>query len=105
MLFALALVLRRPAAGAWVAIPVLAVWGVVMIAIWAYLLGLSGLAEGSYSIVEVVLTIVIAACSSWGIRKGLHAGRQLPLLGRTIAGLGGFGLQAAFLAASFRLVA
>ena len=61
VLFALALVLRRPAAGAWVAIPVLAVWGVVMIAIWAYLRGLSGLAEGSCSIVEVVLTIVIAA--------------------------------------------
>ena len=28
VLFALALVLRRPAAGAWVAIPVLAVWGI-----------------------------------------------------------------------------
>ena len=102
VVLAAGLILWRPATGAWFAIPLFVVWGAVMLAIWAYLTGLANITEGSFSFVEIVLTIVIAACSAWGIRKGLHAGRALPLIARVTAGLCGFGLQAAFLAVSLQ---
>ena len=57
------LVLRRPAAAAWAAIPIFSVWCVVVTAIWLYLIGLSDIAEGSYQVLEVGLTLAIAVCS------------------------------------------
>ena len=72
-----------------------------MLAMWAYLLGLWDIAEGSYSVVEIGLTIVIAACSAYGIRKSMHVGRG-PLTVRAASGLCGFVLQAAFLAVSLQ---
>ena len=102
VVLAVGLILWRPSAGAWFAIPIFAAWGVVMLAIWAYLLGLWDIAEGSYSVVEIGLTIVIAASSAFGIRKSMHAGRGLPLIARAASGLCGFVLQAAFLAVSLQ---
>ena len=102
VVLALAVVLRRPAMGAWAAIAVFTVWIVVMAAIWLYLLGLSYVAEGSYSAFEVALTIVIAACSAWGVHKAVLAGSATPLLARTAAILTGLAIQSAFLAVSFR---
>ena len=101
-IFALGLTLRRPATGAWVAIPIFVVWCAVIAAIWLYLLGLSDIVEGSYSALEVVLTIVIAVCSALGVAMSMRAGRTLPLTGRTTAFLGGLALQAASLILSFR---
>ncbi len=104
-IFALGLTLRRPATGAWVAIPIFAVWCAVVVAIWLHLLGLSDIADGSYSGLEVVLTVVIAVCSVLGIAKSMREGRTLSLTGRTIAFLGGLALQAASLILSFRFFA
>ena len=104
-IFALGLTLRRPATGAWVAIPIFVVWCAVIAAIWLYLLGLSDIVEGSYSALEVVLTVVIAVCSALGIAKSMREGRTLPLTGRAIAFLGGLALQAASLILSLRLFA
>ena len=103
--FAIGFTLRRPAIGAWVAIPIFAVWCAVVIAIWLYLLGLSDIADGSYSALEVVLTGIIAVCSALGIAKSMRAGRTLPLSGRTTAFLGGLALQVASLIVSFRFFA
>ena len=103
--FAIGLALRRPATGAWVAIPIFAVWCAVVVAIWLHLLGLSDIVEGSYSALEVVLTVVIAVCSALGVAMSMRAGRTLPLTGRTTAFLGGLALQAASLILSFRFFA
>lgn len=102
VLLTLGFVLRLPTVGVWMAIPVLAIWGMVMLAIWAYLLGLSDITSGSFSAVEVVLTIVIAACSAWGVREGVRAGRRLPLSGRLISMAVGGALQIAFLVLSLQ---
>ena len=53
LILALGLALRRPATGAWIAIPIFAVWGAVVTAIWLHLLGLSDIAEGSYSVLKL----------------------------------------------------
>ena len=90
IVLALLVVLRWPPAGAYVAIGVLGLWAFVMALIWLYLLGLSDVAEGTYSAGEVVLTVVIAACSAWGIRIALrteHAATPLRRLTLALSGL------------------
>ncbi|MDE2835972.1 MAG: hypothetical protein OXL97_00470 [Chloroflexota bacterium] len=105
VLLALGLVLQRPAVGAYVAIGVFTLWTFVMVLVWLYLLGLSDIADGSYTAGEVVLTIVIAACPAWGIRKALGEEHTALPFGRLRLALFGFALQTAVLLASFRLVA
>ena len=101
MVVAVDFVLRRPGLGAWFALPVLAVWFAVMAAIWAYLLGLSDIASGTYSNLEVILTIVIAVFSALGIWKCLREGRSALMRGRLAMAFGGMVLQAMFMAFSF----
>ena len=100
VLFSLALVVGRPLYGAWVAIPVLAVWLAVMVAIWLYLAGVSDIAAGTYSVAEGALTIAIAALSASGMISGVLAGRNLPAGGRFAAGFGGLALQVGVLVLS-----
>ena len=101
MVVAVDFVLRRPGLGAWFAVPVLAVWVVVMAAIWAYLLGLSDIASGTYSHLEVILTVVIALFAALGIWKCLREGRSVLIRGRLAMVFGGLVLQAIFMAFSF----
>lgn len=97
------LVLRWSAAGAWAAVGVFLVWLAAMAAIWAYLLGLSDIASGTYTNFEVFLTIVIAGCSAHGAQRGAQAGRGLALWETAVALAGGLGAQAAALALSIEL--
>ena len=86
------------------AIGVFALWALIMALIWLYILGLSDVAEGSYSAGEVVLTVIIAACSAWGTGKALRTEyAELPFRRLTLA-LFGLALQAVVLAANFELV-
>ena len=105
LLLALGLLTKRPATGAWFAVPVLSVWLAVMAAIWLYLAGLSEIADGTYSTAEVALTFIIAACSVWAIPMCLRLGRPLPIYGRFTAALGGLALQVGTLAMSLRYFA
>ena len=104
IVLALLVVLRWPPAGAYVAIGVLGLWAFVMALIWLYLLGLSDVAEGTYSAGEVVLTVVIAACSAWGIRMALRTEHAATPLRRLTLALSGLALQTGVLAASFEVV-
>ena len=99
-LFALWLVLRKPAVGAYAATPIFAFWVMIMALIWLYLLGLSGIASGSYSAIEIILTVVIAACSLLGITRSLRIGRPLS---RSIAvtAIPFLAMQIVFMVASF----
>lgn len=103
LLLAFGIIPRWPAVGAWAAAGVLAVWFVIMAVVWAYLLGLSDIASGSYTNVEVFLTIVIAGCSAHGVQKGVQSAWRVPLPAKAAGLAGGLAVQAAFLAASLEL--
>ena len=79
------LVLGRNPSASYAAVGLCAFWAVIMGLIWLYLLGLSGVASGTYSAVEIALTVVIAVFSVLGILRGTRVGKQVP--STTIAAL------------------
>ena len=102
-LIALGILLRQPAIGTYAAVPIYAFWILVMVFIWLYLLGLLTVVEGSYTPVEIALTIAIASCSAWGLRQSLNIERPLSLLRPAATAVLFLALQVAFMAASFEL--
>jgi hypothetical protein len=74
---ALALVMRGSGAGASAAAPLFAFWVLVMGAIWLFLLGVARIFSGTFTPVEVGLTIVIGVGSMLGLattwRRGTAA--------------------------------
>lgn len=74
---ALAFAVRRPAVGAYAAIPIFAFWTLVCILIWLFLLGVSRIARGTYTTAEIVLTLVMVGASVVGGAKSLAVGRPL----------------------------
>lgn len=105
LLLVFALIPRWPAAGAWAAAGALAMWFAAMALVWAYLLGLSDIASGTYTNFEVLLTIIIAGCSAHGVQKAVQGTRGLALPAKALALAGGLAVQAAFVAASIELFA
>lgn len=71
------LVLGRNPSASYAAVGLCAFWAVIMGLIWLYLLGLSGVVSGTYSAVEIALTVVIAVFSVLGILKGTRADKQI----------------------------
>ncbi|MYC36229.1 MAG: hypothetical protein F4X66_04875 [Chloroflexi bacterium] len=71
------LVLGRNTSASYAAVGLCAFWAVIMGLIWLYLLGLSGVVSGTYSAVEIALTVVIAVFSVLGILKGTRADKQI----------------------------
>lgn len=82
---ALALVLRRPAWGSYAAMPVFGFWVVIVALIWLYLLGISTIASGRYTVTEIALTVIIAALSMVGVAMSRRLGRGLAPAGRASA--------------------
>jgi hypothetical protein len=97
------LIPRWPSLGAWAAAGALGVWFALMALIWAYLLGLSDFASGTYTNFEVFLTIVVAGCSAHAVQKAAQGARGLPLWKKALAVAGGLAVQGAFLTASMAL--
>jgi hypothetical protein len=60
---------RRSVLTRWAALPPLVFWLVLMIVLWMHLLGLVGWITGSFSPIEIVLTVVVAAAALVGIRQ------------------------------------
>ena len=83
--FVLLILRGRPAWEAWAAVPIFIFWVGIVILIWLFLLGLSRIANGHYTALEIVLTFVMAACSSAGVVRSLARGRSLPVSGRVVA--------------------
>lgn len=71
------LVLGRNPSASYAAVGLCAFWAVLMGLIWLYLVGLSGVASGTYSAVEIALTVVIAVFSVLGILRGTRADKQI----------------------------
>ena len=82
VLLALALVSRRPAIGAYAALPIFVFWLLIVMLIWLFLAGLSTIANGRYTAAEVISTVVMALCCGYGVRRAIPAGRPATLASR-----------------------
>jgi hypothetical protein len=60
---------RRSTLTRWAALPPLVFWLVLMTVIWLHLLGLAEWLTGSFSPIEVTLTVVVAGAALMGIRE------------------------------------
>lgn len=70
--------------------------------IWLYLAGLSTFARGSYSGGEIVVTLVMAMASVWGVVSAWRLSAQWPPLARVGVAIVGLLLQLAAMFVSFR---
>lgn len=59
--------LRRSPATAWIALPCFLFWLVLMTLIWLFLLGIARVLTGTFSPLEIAMTIVVGAASVVGI--------------------------------------
>ena len=83
-LAALVLVSRRPAIGAYAALPIFMFWILIVILIWLFLAGLSRIANGHYTIVEIISTVVMAVCCVQGVARAAPLGRPAPIAARLV---------------------
>ena len=85
IIIVLTVVRQRPDWAAYAAIPIFLFWTLVVVLIWLFLLGLSGIASGRYTPIEVMSTFLMIACSIVGVVRCVQLGRPLSALGRTSA--------------------
>jgi len=85
IIIGLFIVSRRPAWGAYAAMPLFLFWLAIMLLIWSYLLGFSSIASGHYTVTEIVLTIVMAVLSVAGVVAACRLGAALRSGSRAIA--------------------
>ena len=85
IILALLVLQRHSAWGAYAALPIFIFWIGIAILIWLFLVGLSRIANGHYTPIEIVLTFVMAACSVAGLAKSFPLGRSLSVVGRVAA--------------------
>ena len=79
---ALVVLQRRPAWGAYAAFPILVFWIFIVLLIWLFLLGLSRIANGHYTLIEIVSTFLMAGFCVIGVTRTIPLGRDLSMLGR-----------------------
>jgi hypothetical protein len=60
---------RRSTLTRWAALPPLVFWLVLMIVLWMHLIGLVGWITGTFSPIEIALTVVVGAAALVGIRE------------------------------------
>lgn len=94
-----ALGFRRSGAASWAGLPLFLFWLVLMLLIWAYLLGISHLLSGHFSPTEIVMTIIVGLASVVGIACFIRFKAGFSLA----AGLGLFIVMAVFQWGCFRL--
>lgn len=83
-LVALAATVRKPEWGAWPALPIYLAWLFVMSSIWLYLLGIARVVTGTFTPVEVVLTIVIGASEVLGLAAAVRTPCTASAAGRAV---------------------
>ena len=75
---------RWPAWGAYAAFPIFVFWIFIVVQIWLFLLGLSRIANGHYTVIEIVSTVFMAGFSVAGVRTSVLLGRPLRPTGRVL---------------------
>jgi len=98
---ALALVSRRPAIGAFAALPIFIFWIFIVSLIWLFLMGLSRIANGHYTIAEILSTFVMAICCVSGVVRAIAMGRPTPVAARVLTFAGYAALQVVAMWISF----
>ena len=88
---ALLVLRRKPAWGAYGTIPIFVCWIGIVILIWLFLLGLSRIAHGHYTLAEILATVVMAGAALAGLASSLTVGKALRVGDRVIA-IGTFAL-------------
>lgn len=56
----------------WCALPCLIFWLAIVVLIWLFLLGWARVVSGTFSPVEIAMTVVIGVACAWGIFTGLR---------------------------------
>jgi hypothetical protein len=76
---------RRPDWGAYAAVPIFIFWILIVALIWLFLLGLSRIANGHYTPIEILLTLIMAGFSIAGLVTSLRLGTSQRLVIRMLA--------------------
>ena len=92
---ALAFVSRRPAIGAFAALPVSVFWIFIVSLIWLFLMGLSRIANGHDTLAEILSTFVMAICCVCGVVRAIPMARSAPGAARVVTFAGFAALQIA----------
>ena len=79
IVMAAALLVRRPEWGAYAAFPIFIFWLFIVALIWLFLLGVSRLASGRYTPIEIASTFLMAAFAIVGLTGGVSVGKPLRL--------------------------
>ena len=74
---AIVLLSRRPPWGAYASVPLFVLWTLLMTLIWLFLLGVSRIASGRYTLTEIVLTVCMAVFSAVGAVAATRTGKPL----------------------------
>ena len=101
VILAVVVVDRRPHLGAYTALPIFVFWALIMLLIWLFLLGISRIANGNYTVVEIICTLFIAGFSVCGIVKAMAVGKALRPLRKMLAFATFAALQVAAMWVSF----
>jgi len=65
-------VIRQDAWARYAVLPIFGFWLLIMVLIWLFLFGVAKLFSGHFTPIEIVLTIIIGACSCGGIIASLR---------------------------------
>jgi len=98
---AVGLLMYRPEWGAYASLPIFLFWIFIVVLIWLFLLGLSSVANGRYTAIEVLSTFLMVAFAAVGITGAVRLGRPLRLLGRVSTVIFFAGVQVAAMWVSF----
>lgn len=79
LLLALGLLAWRPEWGVAAAAPLFGFWLLIMTAIWLFLLGVARLVSGTFTPVEIALTLIIGAACLLGLRTTVRRGTTLAM--------------------------
>jgi len=85
IIVAAGVLMRRPDWGAYAAAPIFLFWIFIVVLIWLFLLGLSQIASGHYTVTEILSTVFMAGFSVTGIVKSIQLGKTLRPTGRVLA--------------------
>lgn len=100
-ILAVAILAKRPSIGAAAAQAIFVFWTVIVGLIWLFLLGLSRIANGTFTGTEVGLTAVMAVCSAVGLARSLPLVTAVPIAARVLTWIAFAVLQVAAMWASF----
>jgi len=87
--------------GPYAATPIFAIWLLLMVLIWLYLVGLQTFFTGTFSYAEVVLTVLVGLFSVLGISACVGSSVVTGIAGRAVAVVAFGGLQVGAMWVSF----